>query len=134
MKKNKKKMIRFGILVSLLVLLGGCASGMHGYTKARAQNKYMEVSEERQSFGFKRIGYIKGFRGDAIVDFIVEKGLPDYLYEYEKNGREGFIFYYIKLEKAFDFIEQNWRPTSVEIVEIRGFTDFERDRFGIKKK
>ncbi len=60
---------------------------MHGYTKSAAQNQYMQVSEERQSFGFKRVCYIQGFRGEAVTDFIVEKGLPDYLYEYEKNGR-----------------------------------------------
>ncbi len=80
---------------------------MHGFTKARAQNQYLKVDEKNQNFGFKRILYIVGFRGSAIKTFLEEKGMPDYLYEFTEDGREGFIFYYLKTETAFVFKEHS---------------------------
>ena len=72
-----------------------------------------------------------GSRKYAVKYFIEEKGLPNFIYEYEKDGREGFVFYYIQEGKAYDFLEQNWRPTSAKLIDIRQFSDFDKERFGI---
>lgn len=109
---------------------------MHGYTKSSARDHYLKVDDKKHNFGFKRIEYIIGYRGKAIANFLEEKGCPDYIFEYEKEDkkgdeREGFIFYYLNENKAYDFMEKNWRPDSARIVEIRDLTLFERNRFGI---
>ena len=109
---------------------------MHGWTKSRARNQYLKVDEKTENFGFKRVQYIIGYRGDAIRNFIEEKGLPDYIHEYKKDDgeghkREGFVFYYLTEEKAYDFMEKSWRPDSARIIEIREFSEFEKSRFGM---
>lgn len=104
---------------------------MHGYTKRRAQNHYLRVDPSTENLGYKRVGYIVGFRGQGIGSFIEENGYPDYLYEFEENGREGFIFYYLKHRKAYVFLEKNWRPTSAHLLEIRELTPLEKQRFGV---
>ena len=128
--KNTKTIAAL-VAVSLTMLLGGCASSGHGYTKNSARNQYMHVSQETKSFGYKRVGYIMGFRGFAIKSFIEEKGYPDYLHEYKSDGRECFIFYYIEKDKAYVFKEKNWRPNSAGIIEIRKLNEFEKNRFDI---
>ena len=121
----------------LFLITAGCASYMHGYTQSRAMGQYLKVDEQRQNFGFQRVHYIIGFRGEAIGSFIDEKGFPDYLYEYEKEDsegaeREGFVFYYLDDGKAYDFMEKTWAPTSAQLVDIRKLTAFEKNRFGIE--
>jgi hypothetical protein len=127
---NKK--LTLSIITLIITLVSGCASGMHGYTKSQARNQYMQVMVENDSFGYKRIKYIAGFRGAAIKSFLEENGYPDYLYEYKSEKREGFIFYYIENNKAYDFREKNWQPDSASIIEIREINEFERKRFGIE--
>ena len=126
-----KRIPVISLILILITLLSGCAGFQHGYNKSRAINQYLKVNENSENFGYQRVQQIIGFRQDAIKNFIEEKGLPDFIYEYEKDGREGFVFYYIQEGKAYDFLEQNWRPTSAKLIDIREFTDFEKKRFGI---
>lgn len=125
------KIPRLGLACLLIALFTGCAGFGHGYYKARARDQYLRVDKSADNFGYKRVQQITEFRKDAVKSFLEENGMPDYLYEYESNDREGFVFYYIKKRKAYDFIEQNWRPTSAKLVKIREFTDFEKSRFGL---
>ena len=131
---KRDKLIRFLVLLSLLIFIGACAGYMHGYTKRDAQNQYMKVDKESQSFGFKRVSYIEELRGKAITGFLEEKGIPDYLYEFTEDGRGGFIFYYLNSETAFVFLERSWRPDSVSLIDIRHFNHFEKMRFGTTVK
>lgn len=132
----KKPITLTFLFLVVSITFSGCSSYMHGYTKSEAKNQYMKIDVKKENFGFQRINYIIKFRGDAVADFIDEKGYPDFLYEYEKldskgDEREGFIFYYFEEDKAYDFMEENWQPTSARIVEIREFSKFEKDRFGM---
>jgi hypothetical protein len=119
------------LILTLIIFFSGCAGFKHGYNKSRAFNQYLKVNEISDNFGYQRVQQIMGFRKDAVKNFIEEKGLPNFIYEYEKDGREGFVFYYIQEGKAYDFLEQNWRPDSANLIDIREFTDFEKERFGI---
>jgi hypothetical protein len=135
-EKMKKRSIIISMVLVVLILTTGCSGYMHGYTKSRARDQYLKVDEKTENFGFKRLQYIIGFRKDAIRNFIEEKGLPDYIYEYKKDDeeghkREGFIFYYLNEGKAYDFMEKSWKPDSARMIEIREFTKFEKSRFGI---
>ena len=131
---KRDTLIRFLALLSLIIFFGACAGYMHGYTKREAQNQYMKVDKESHSFGFKRISYIEEYRGAAITGFLEEKGMPDYLYEFTEDGREGFIFYYLNTETAFVFLQRSWRPDSVSLIDIRHFNHSEKMRFGITVK
>jgi len=114
----------------LVTLLSGCAGFQHGFYKGRAIDQYLKVNEVTENFGYQRVQQIIGFRKNAIENFIAEKGYPDFIYEYKKDGREGFLFYFIEEGNAYDFVEQSWRPTSTKLVDVREFTDFEKKRFG----
>ena len=132
-----KKTVLLTILFLLTVaMITGCSGFKHGYTKAQARDQYLKVDAKAENFGFERVQAIIDYRGGAIDNFILEKGYPDYLYEYEKEDqegdeREGFIFYYLEEGKAYDFMEKSWKPNSARMVEIREFTEFEKKRFGI---
>lgn len=128
--------MRNSILVLLILLVAsilstGCSTAMHGYTSREAQNRYMIVDADTESFGYKRLTYIVGYRGASISYFIDEKGFPDYLYEFVENRRQGFIFYYLNEDRSYVFLEQNWSPDSAVNTEIRWITDLEKSRFGI---
>ena len=132
----KKSSILISVIFVVLICAAGCSSYMHGYTQSRARDQYLKVDEKTENFGYKRIQYIIGFRKDAIRNFIEEKGFPGYLFEYKKEDeegkkRDGFIFYYLNEDKAYNFMEKNWKPDSARIIEIRDFTEFEKSRFGI---
>ena len=126
-----KRITVISLVLILITLLSGCAGFQHGYNKSRAINQYLKVNENSENFGYQRVQQIMGFRKYAVKYFIEEKGLPNFIYEYEKDGREGFVFYYIQEGKAYDFLEQNWRPTSAKLIDIRQFSDFDKERFGI---
>ena len=132
----KKSSILIYIFLFILIMTSGCSSFMHGVTQAQSRDHYIKVDEKTKNFGFKRVQYIIKFRKNVIRNFIEEKGLPDYIYDYKKDDeeghkRDGFIFYYLKEGKAYDFMAKSWRPDSVRIIEIKEFTQFEKNRFGI---
>jgi hypothetical protein len=118
-------------LIASTLILAGCSSYMHGYTSDAARGNHLKVDEATRSFGYKRITYIIGFRGEGIKAFIEEKGMPGYLYEFKQGKREGFIFYYLKERQAYVFVEESWRPDSARLVETRSLNENELRRFGL---
>lgn len=94
----KRQSIKLFLLIIAVLTISSCSSYMYGYTKLSARDQYLKVDEKIHNFGFKRIEYIVGYRGKAIATFLEEKGYPDYIFEYEKEDkegdkREGFIFF-----------------------------------------
>lgn len=125
-------MIRKATTLGFIILaLSACSSFMHGYTSQAAMNQYLQVDEARDSFGFERLQYTIGYRGAAFRDFIEERGTPDYIYEYVENERAHINLYYVGSDTAYIFKEQNWRPTSLELIMMRHLTTSEKARFGI---
>ena len=113
-------------LLSAVGLFSGCSSYMHGYTSQRAMGKYLLVDKTTESFGYKRITYIEGFR-PPMLGFIENKGLPDFIYEFKnEQGREGVNLYYVGRNVAYVFVTRDWRPDSMYLKEERALTDYEK--------
>ncbi len=121
------------LLLCLLLNVAGCSSFMHGYTSTAAQNQLLMVDKEKESFGYKRLEYIKGYHGAGITAFIDEKGLPDYLYEFSDDGRDCAAFYYIAENRVYLFKEMTWNPSSFAFVGMRELNDFEKKRFNLQE-
>jgi hypothetical protein len=110
----------------VLITLLGCSSWMHGYTKSKSFNRYLLVDIEAENLGYKRMEYIQGFR-EPIEKFVQKNGLPDFIYEFEtKDEREGIRMYYVKQNRAYIFVEENWRPSSIFLSEKRRLTPYEK--------
>ena len=131
MDKSKSRSLILCLSLLVILVTAGCSGFMHGYTSSDAEGKYLKVNPDSKNFGYQRLQYIIGFRGKTLENFIDEKGYPDYTYEYKEDGKDRIILYYLAQEKAFVFLEQNWRPSSIKVVEIRKFTDFEKSRFDL---
>jgi hypothetical protein len=111
--------------LSLVCLLGGCSAAMHGYTQRQALDRYLLVDKTTESFGYKRVTYIQGFR-PPMKGFIENKGLPDFIYEFKNNeGREGVNLYYVEKNKVYIFVTRDWRPDSIYLKDDRGLNEYE---------
>jgi hypothetical protein len=127
----RKKLIQLSLIIYMLLSMTACAAYMLGYTEPRAVNQYMKVDATNKNFGFKRVSYNVKSRGPTLKEFIKEKGMPDYLYEFREGGRAGFIFYYLQSDTAYVFKESSWRLDSASLVDIRCLNQFEKKRFGL---
>jgi hypothetical protein len=116
-------------LALILILTGtGCSSFMHGYTKRQALDRYLLVDQAADSLGARRIRYIQGFR-PPMRGFVESHGLPDFIYEFRENRREGVTLYYVRRDVAYVFIERDWRPDSIFLRDERALTDYEKMTF-----
>lgn len=121
---NGRVVILIGSL-GLVCLLGGCSAAMHGYTQRNALDRYLLVDKATESFGYKRVTYIQGFR-PPMKGFIENKGLPDFIYEFKNDeGREGVNLYYVGKNKVYIFVERDWRPDSMYLKDDRGLDEYE---------
>lgn len=124
---TKNVNILFSVIL-LLTVFSGCSSYMHGYTKRKSFDRYLLVDAENENFGFQRITYVRGFRS-PIDGFVEKHGLPDFIYEFEQNGREGIKMYYTDRNTAYIFVENSRNPNSIYLSEHRKLSDYEQSTY-----
>ena len=120
---------KYFLIVSLILLCGGCSSFMYGYTGSQSQNKFLFVDKESESFGYKRLGYVQTHYLGALDSFLLEKGAPDYIYEFKAGEKPSITLFYMNSNLAYTFTQDSWLRDSIRFVEARPFTEAETLRF-----
>jgi TPR repeat protein len=131
MKKRSALLALPYLTLPLFIFLSACYPWMYGYTKPRAQNQYLKIDTTNNNFGSKRFSLIQKYYGSPIKTFVKQNGIPDYLYEFFEEGRDGFIFYYIPSNRACIFKKRSWRLDSIYLVQTRNINEVEKKRFEI---
>ena len=108
------------ILLALLVTaVTACDTVMQKATKNRAQNQYLAVDEESDSFGFQRLRYNMGHYS-MLEAFVKEHGMPDVIYEYSNDtGKDGIRLFYLKSDTAYVFESESWASRTLKEIDTR---------------
>ena len=121
-----KSILEYTTLFITLFLFTGCASYMHGYTQREAENRYLLVDKNTDSFGYKRMEYNLGYN-DSLKGFIEQNGYPDFIYEYEnKGGRDSIKLYYVEKDVVYIYESNSWKADSLYLKEYRPLTEYEK--------
>ena len=113
------------LTVVFLCVPNGCAWLDYQETKLYSGSLYTQVDAEVQNFGYQRLMINCRYR-KPVDDFVKKRGIPEFIYEYNKGPREGIRLYYMRDNEVYDFIEQGTRPDSATLVDQRPMTSFEK--------
>ena len=123
------KRIISGMIVLTCICLFGCSSFMKGYTQDKARDKYLLVDEKNVSFGYKRIKYLQGYY-KYVKSFVQRHGLPDFIYELKnKDDHDEIRMFYVEENTAYIFQQEKWNPETMQLLQKRDLTDYEKATF-----
>lgn len=121
-------------LFIVLFSLTSCASYMHGYTQRKAENRYLLVDRNTESFGYKRMEYNLSYN-DSLEGFVKNNGYPDFIYEYEnEEGRDSIRMYYVKKDIVYIYESNSWVADSLYLKKFRPLTEYEKATYQELKK
>lgn len=106
---NHLSLIKTTLIYCFCTLLISCGAFTYGFTEDESFGTYNIISKERKTFGNKRLKSNKRYHNNSeLYFFLIKKGDPDFIYEYEKdNGCDGIILFYPILDSAFVFEESD---------------------------
>ena len=113
------------VMMAFLVLQSGCAWLDYQDTKLRSGSIYLPVNAEAQNFGYQRLMINCRYR-EPVNAFIQQRGLPDFIFEYNKAAREGIRLFYLDEDRVADFLEQGMSPDSATLIEYRPLDSYEK--------
>ena len=120
-----KRRLAWILTVVLLCLPHGCAWLDYQETKLHSGSLYIQVDAGSQNFGYQRLMINCRYR-EPVDTFVRKRGIPEFIYEYNKGPREGIRLFYMKDNEVYDFFEQGAHPDSATLVDQRPMTSFER--------
>ena len=126
---TKTKIIHSLLLVFIAGFIPtGCSSIIYGVTMREAMHTYLLVDEATQNFGFKRMKYNIGHNANGLLKELVKRvGLPEMIFEYENEGKNGIKMYYVKLDRVTIFeYRSHWTSSSLYLKEYRPLDKYEK--------
>ncbi len=118
--------------ILLLLFAVSCKPFSYGYSHNKANNQYNLITGNKKNLGDKRIKYTKSlYKKSELGNFLNcacnERGLPDFIYEYEKSDKcRGIKLFYLQQDSVFVFEEPKKNRFSSVLQASRKMTDNEK--------
>lgn len=123
----KKAMVVLSV-AALVALLAACNPKEYWeYTDTRIQSSafHLPVDPVGKNLGYERLMINCRYR-EPLDKFVKENGLPDFINEYNVAARDGIRLYYLKENMVYDFIEKDFKPDSIHLVDKRPLSSYEK--------
>ena len=111
-----------------LVAASGCAMSEYAdyhSSRIRGAMEYLPVDPVGQSLGYDRLMINCRYR-PPLQEFVTVNGLPDVIFEYSQGPRDGIRLYYLEKNIVYDFMEEDWKPESIHLVDKRALSSLEK--------
>ncbi len=123
-----KKIIYFLSVAALMAVLTACNPKEYWeYKNTQMQSNafHLPVDPVGQNLGYQRLMINCRYR-DPLDKFVKENGFPDFINEYNVQALDGIRLYYLKDNVVYDFLERNYKPDSISLIEKRPLNGFEK--------
>ncbi|MBL0714939.1 MAG: hypothetical protein JJV98_14695 [Desulfosarcina sp.] len=94
-------------------------------TQIQSNAFHLPVDPIGKNMGYERLMINCRYR-KPLDQFVKANGLPDFINEYNVAARDGIRLYYLKEGMVYDFLEKDYKPDSIHLVEKRRLTSFEK--------
>ena len=94
-------------------------------TQMQSNAFHLPVDPIGRNLGYERLMINCRYR-EPLDKFVKERGIPDFINEYNVQARDGIRLYYLKDNEVYDFLEQNYKPDSIHLLEKRPLNSFEK--------
>jgi hypothetical protein len=94
-------------------------------TQMQSNAFHLPVDPVGQNLGYQRLMINCRYR-EPLDKFVKENGFPDFINEYNVQALDGIRLYYLKDNVVYDFLEQDYKPDSIHLIEKRPLNGFEK--------
>jgi hypothetical protein len=94
-------------------------------TQMQSNAFHLPVDPIGKNLGYERLMINCRYR-EPLDKFVKERGIPDFINEYNVQARDGIRLYYLEENEVYDFLEQDYKPDSIRLLERRPLNGFEK--------
>ena len=126
--KILKKAICVLSAVVLMAMLAACNPKEYWeYKNTQMQSNafHLPVDPVGENLGYQRLMINCRYR-EPLDKFVKENGIPDFINEYNVQALDGIRLYYLKDNMVYDFLEKDYKPDSIHLIEKRPINGFEK--------
>ncbi len=123
----KKTALYIGMALLATALAACNPKEYYEYKNTRIQSSafHLPVDPVGKNLGYQRLMINCRYR-EPLDKFVKEHGIPEFINEYNVAARDGIRLYYLKENMVYDFIEQDFKPDSIHLIEQRPLNSFEK--------
>ena len=123
-----KKIYYYLFISALLTVLTACNPKEYWeYKSTQMQSNafHLPVDPVGQNLGYQRLMINCRYR-EPLDQFVKENGFPDFINEYNVQALDGIRLYYLEDNVVYDFLERDYKPDSIHLLEKRPLNGFEK--------
>jgi hypothetical protein len=94
-------------------------------TQMQSNAFHLPVDPVGQNLGYQRLMINCRYR-EPLDQFVKENGIPDFINEYNVQALDGIRLYYLTDNVVYDFLEKDYKPDSIHLIEKRPLNSFEK--------
>ncbi len=123
--KNTSCIISIAALVVVLAACNPKEYWEYKNTQMQSNAFHLPVDPVGKNLGYERLMINCRYR-EPLDKFVKERGMPDFINEYNVQALDGIRLYYLKDNVVYDFLEKNYKPDSIHLIEKRPLNGFEK--------
>jgi hypothetical protein len=123
-----KKTMALLSVAALVALVAACNPKEYWeYKDSRIKSSafHLPVDPVGKNLGYERLMINCRYR-EPLDKFVKENGLPDFINEYNVAARDGIRLYYLEDNMVYDFLEKDFTPDSIHLIDKRPLNSYEK--------